>query len=227
MAATAIAIRPPPGHPPISGELTLMSISTEMAAPRHRRRRSPEEAKEQALVSARRLLLEHGPNGVTLKAVADDLGMSHGNLIHHFGSASGLQSALMGAMVRDLTVALEGAVTKVRSDEGGPRELVDTVFEAFGPGGAGHLAACIGLSHDLGQLESVRDAVSHLVQAITEKVSDDGRETPRHIPSALLFITLCAFGDSVIGEALCTMLGRDRQQVRRIAAHLLPTFFDG
>jgi len=203
-----------------------MSMSTEIVA-RQRRRRSPEEAKEQALASARRLLLELGPNGVTLKAVADDIGMSHGNLIHHFGSAAGLQSALMGAMVRDLTTALEGAVAKVRADDSAPRELVDTVFEAFGSGGAGHLAAWIALSHDLAQLEAVRDAVNHLVQAITEKVTADGREPPRHIPSALLFITLCAFGDSVVGEALCTMLGRDRESVRRIAAHLLPTFFDG
>lgn len=207
-----------------AGEFTGMSISTEVATRRQRRRRSPEEAKEEALASARRLLLERGPDGVTLKAVADDIGMSHGNLIHHFGSASGLHSALMGTMVRDLTFALEGAVTKVRSEDSGPRELVDTVFEAFGPGGAGHLAAWISLSHDLGQLEAVRAAVDHLVQAIADKIKAEGREPPRHIPSALLFVTLCAFGDSMIGGALCDMLGRDREATRRIAAHLLPTF---
>jgi AcrR family transcriptional regulator len=205
------------------GVFTVMSISTEVVRA-HRRRRSPEEAREEALASARRLLLERGPNGVTLKAVADDIGMSHGNLIHHFGSAAGLQSALMGAMVRDLTVALEAAVTKVRSEDSGPRELVDIVFEAFGNGGAGHLAAWIGLSHDLGQLDAVRAAVDHLVQAIADKIKAEGREPPRHIPSALLFVTLCAFGDSVIGGALCDMLDRDREATRRIAAHLLPTF---
>jgi AcrR family transcriptional regulator len=201
-----------------------MSMTVETPVARHRRRRSPEEAKEQALVSARRLLLDGGPNAVTLKAVADDIGMSHGNLIHHFGSAAGLQSALMGGMVRDLTVALESAVTKVRSEDSGPRELVDIVFEAFDAGGAGHLAAWLALSHDLAQLEQVRDAVAHLVQAISDKIRAEGREPPRHIPSALLFVTLCAFGDSVIGQALCDMLGRDRESVRRIAAHLLPSF---
>ena len=202
-----------------------MSITTDSGPVRHRRRRSPEEAKEEALASARRLLLESGPDGVTLKAVADDIGMSHGNLIHHFGSAAGLQSALMGAMVRDLTKALEEAVVKVRTEDSGPRELVDTVFEAFDGGGAGHLAAWIGLSHDLAQLDAVRDAVADLVDAITEKVTVGGAESPRHIPSALLFITLCAFGDSIIGQALCDMLGRERESVRRIAARMLPTFF--
>lgn len=202
-----------------------MSMTTDSGPVRHRRRRSPEEARHEALASAKKLLLDRGPDGVTLKAVADDIGMSHGNLIHHFGSAAGLQSALMGDMVRDLTRALEEAVLKVRSEDSGPRELVDTVFEAFDSGGAGHLAAWIGLSHDLGQLDAVREAVMDLVEAIGEKVSAGGGEQPKHIPSALLFITLCAFGDSVIGGALCDMLGRDRESVRRIAARMLPTFF--
>ncbi|HVZ69230.1 MAG TPA: helix-turn-helix domain-containing protein, partial [Rhizomicrobium sp.] len=57
---------------------------------RRRRRRSAVEAREEALASARKLLLRHGPEGVTLMAVADDLGMTHGNLIHHFGSADEL-----------------------------------------------------------------------------------------------------------------------------------------
>lgn len=204
-----------------------MSMTTEAGSGRqHRRRRSPEEAKLEALASARRLLLERGPDGVTLKAVADDIGMSHGNLIHHFGSAAGLQSALMGTMVRDLGRAIDTAVARVRADDSAPRELIDIVFDAFGEGGAGHLAAWISLSHDLEQLDAVREAVGELVNAVTEKAQQaTGDEQPRHVPSALLFITLCAFGDSVIGQALCNMLGRDRESVRRIAAHLLPTFF--
>lgn len=204
-----------------------MSMTTEAGPGRqHRRRRSPEEAKLEALASARRLLLERGPDGVTLKAVADDIGMSHGNLIHHFGSAAGLQSALMGAMVRDLSRAIDTAVARVRADDSAPRELIDIVFDAFDEGGAGHLAAWISLSHDLEQLDAVREAVGELVNAVTEKAQQaTGDERPRHVPSALLFITLCAFGDSVIGQALCNMLGRDRESVRRIAAHLLPTFF--
>ena len=63
------------------------------------------------------------------------------------------------------------------------------------------------------------------VDAVDEKVTAAGGETPKHIPSALLFITLCAFGDSVIGGARCDMLGRERESVRRIAARMLPAFF--
>jgi len=178
-----------------------------------------------ALSAAKKLLLKHGPDGVTLKAVADELGMSHTNLIHHFGSAEALQSALMAAMVSDLTGAIEEAIDHVRKDENATRALIDIVFDAFGKGGAGQLAAWIALSNKHAHLEPVRDAVHGLVRAITERVTTDGSEPPKHTASALLFLTLCAFGDAVIGENLRAMLGRDKDAVRRMAASLLPNFF--
>ena len=69
-------------------------------------RRTPEEARTLALASARRLLLADGPDAITLQSVATDLGMSHTNLIHHFGSAAGLQSELMRQMMSELTAAM-------------------------------------------------------------------------------------------------------------------------
>ena len=59
-----------------------------------RERLSPEESRAAALEAARRLLIEKGPQAVTLKAVGAEIGKSHANLLHHFGSAAGLQSAL-------------------------------------------------------------------------------------------------------------------------------------
>ena len=40
---------------------------------------------------ARILLIEAGPQAVTLKAVAARIGRTHANLLHHFGSAAELQ----------------------------------------------------------------------------------------------------------------------------------------
>src|SRR5258707_5308776 len=116
---------------------------------RSRRRRIPSEVRSAALAEARRLLLAKGPNAVTLKAVADALGMTHSNLLHHFGSAAELQSALMSAMVRDLNEAMLDAVTHIEDTPRGPRELVDRVFDAFDKGGAGRLAAWLSLSNNV------------------------------------------------------------------------------
>ena len=190
-----------------------------------RRRRSADEARSEALASARRLLIDHGPDAVTLKAVAEDLGMTHTNLLHHFGSAGELQSELMSTMVRDLAAALMDAVAHLRSDTAAPRALVDIVFDAFDNGGAGRLAAWIMLSGNVKYLNPVRAAVAELVRAIEEKFVYEKGDPHLGVTSAVLFIALMAFGDSVIGEPLKDMVERERAASRKVAAFLLPKFF--
>ena len=202
-----------------------MSVEGGEAERPKRRRRSPDEARSEAVFSARQLLIARGPDALTLKNVGDEIGMTHANLIHHFGSAAGLQAALMGSMVRDLAQALDAAVVHVRSDAAAPRILVDQVFDAFEQGGAGRLAAWIALTGDLSQLEPIRSAVQDLVAAIHESFADEGEEGRQRINSAVLFIALCAFGDAMIGGPLRDMLGRDGEASRKIVARLLPTFF--
>jgi AcrR family transcriptional regulator len=193
--------------------------------PAQRRRRSADEARGEALAAARKLLLERGPYAVTLKAVADELGVSHTNILHHFGSAGELQSELMSTMVQDLEAALLGAAAHLRSDMAAPRALVDLVFDAFDRGGAGKLAAWIALSGNFDYLEPVREAVTELVRALQEKFALEKGDPQLGVTSAVLFIALMAFGDAVIGEPLKEMVDREPTAGRKVAAFLLPKFF--
>src|SRR3546814_2711787 len=120
------------------------------------------EVREEGRVAARGLLLDRGPAAVTLANVGQAIGMSHANVLHHFGSAAGLQSALMGSMVRDLTDALGNVVEMMKTDAAAPRAVADRVFDAFDKGGEGPLAAWIVLSGDVEQLAPVRAAVRAL-----------------------------------------------------------------
>ena len=199
-----------------------MSISP--APVTRRRRRSPDEARAEALTAARRLLLSGGPNAVTLAAVAGEIGVTHANLIHHFGSAAGLQSALMGRMVADLGEALDAAVARLRTDRGAPMDLINEVFDAFDSGGAGRLAAWIVLSGDLSHLEAVRTAVIGLVEAIRDTLGDEDGLARDRICSAVLFIALSAFGDALIGPPLREMLNQEETAARAVVAGLLPQF---
>lgn len=189
-----------------------------------RRRRLPEEARREALQSARSLLLSGGPNAVTLAAVAAELGVTHANLIHHFGSAAGLQSALMASMVADLKTALGAAVERLRTDRGAPLAVINEVFDAFGEGGAGKLAAWIVLSGDLSHLEPVRAELLALVEGIRTKLGDEDGLARDRISAAVLLIALSAFGDAMIGPPLREMLGRPEDSTRRVVAGLLPHF---
>lgn len=199
-------------------------MSTVKTSDQKRRRRTPDEARLEAVASARLLLLESGPDSVTLAAVGKRIGVTHPNLIHHFGSAAGLQSALMASMVSDLVEALDDAVLRLRTDQGAPMDVVNAVFDAFAQGGAGRLAAWIALSGDLGHLQAVRAAVGGLVEAIRDKLGDPDGQARERIRSAVLFIALGAFGDALIGPPLRDMLDRDEEAARRITADLLPHF---
>lgn len=201
-----------------------MSIDGDALTPTPRRRRSPDEARREALTTARGLLLRGGPTAVTLAAVAAEIGVSHANLLHHFGSAASLQSALMGSMVNDLRLALDAAVDRLRTDRGAPLVVVNEVFDAFAAGGAGRLAAWIALSGDLSHLEPVRAAVTDLVEAILEKLGDEDGLARDRIASAVLLIALGAFGDALIGPSLRDMLNRPDDDGRRVIASLLPQF---
>jgi AcrR family transcriptional regulator len=195
--------------------------TTPLQKPGSRRRRTPEEVRKAALIAARTLLLERGPDAVTLKAVADQLGMTHSNLLHHFGSAAELQSALMGAMVRDLNRALLLAVTHLPEEEEAPRALVDKVFDAFDQGGAGRLAAWMSLTNNVEHVGPIRDAVLDLVNGIEAHFADRASDARHRVVADVLVIALLAFGDAVVGQQLAAILGLDRDATRRLTASLL------
>jgi AcrR family transcriptional regulator len=187
-----------------------------------RRKRLGSEVREEGLAAARKLLLAGGPAAVTLASVGAEIGMSHANVLHHFGSAAGLQSALMGSMINDLTGALDDVVTHLKTDAAAPRSIADRVFDAFDKGGAGALAAWIVLSGEVGHLEPVRDAVRELVAAIAAQSDDPGTE--ERVRGAVLMMAVCAFGDAVIGPHVRDMLGEPDDAMRALVARMLPMF---
>jgi TetR/AcrR family transcriptional regulator, repressor for neighboring sulfatase len=191
-----------------------------------RRKRTGDVAREEALIAARKLLLEGGPTAVTLAAIGREIGMSHANLLHHFGSAGELQSALMVRMIQDLVEAIGAGVAHLRSDEAELPRLVDIVFEAFTKGGAGYLAAWIVLSNNTETLAPIRRAVEELIVTIEERVDSQDEITHHRIVSSVLFLAVCAFGDSIIGAPLRGMLGRDDDAFRRLVLRLYPAFLD-
>lgn len=175
-----------------------------------KRRLSPEASRTAALEAARDLLLEAGPQAVTLKAVASRMGRTHANLLHHFGSASGLQKALAERMAEQITEEIRAAVLKARAGEGSPRDVVDMTFDAFEKGG-GALATWMMLSGNDDALDPILQAIHRLMDGLGG--GDDGtmrRDT--------LNLVLIALGDALLGEQMAGALNLPREAARDIAA---------
>jgi AcrR family transcriptional regulator len=180
-----------------------------------RERLSQEESRAAALDAARRLLIEQGPQAVTLKAVAAEIGKTHANLLHHFGSAAGLQAELVRTMAEQVTRAIAETVERARHGEADPREIVDRTFDAFGKQGAGALAAWMILSGNRDALNPILDSLRGLVTELTI------RHEGHRVPETTLSLVLAALGDSLLGGSIAEALGLPRDAARELAAATL------
>lgn len=180
-----------------------------------RKRLSPEESRLAALDAAATLLLEAGPAAVTLKAVAGKIGRTHANLLHHFGSAAGLQSALAGHIAGQVCDAIADIMLANKDREPEPERVVDLVFDAFNQKGAGALATWMILSGNEDALDPVIDAIHDLVDEIGEGHED------RSMHEDTLHLVLMAMGDALMGEPLAKALGLPPTAARAIAAKTL------
>jgi AcrR family transcriptional regulator len=161
-----------------------------------RRRLSPDESRAAAIAAARDLLLEAGPQAVTLKAVADRVGRTHANVLHHFGSAASLQAELARSIGESVTAGIGEAVIRARHGEADPREVVDKTFDAFGREGAGALAAWLILMGDKDALQPVLEAIHKLVDELGQGHGD------RPVHETTLWLVIAALGDSLLGSLM-------------------------
>jgi AcrR family transcriptional regulator len=185
-----------------------------------RRRLSPEASRLAALEAARDLLVEAGPQAVTLKAVAGRIGRTHANLLHHFGSASGLQRELAAYHAETKCAQIGEQIHRMRGGEITPREMVDMIFDHFDKAGAGALAAWMLLSGNEDALNPVVEAIHKLVDEVSE-----GGEADDNLHTLTMELVLLALGDSLMGGPLSASLGLNRDAGREIAAIRLAQSF--
>ncbi|OQW48071.1 MAG: TetR family transcriptional regulator [Proteobacteria bacterium SG_bin6] len=182
-----------------------------------RRRLSPEASRDMAIEAARALLLEHGPQALTLKAVAARIGRTHANVLHHFGSAEGLQRALMAHLADDIVGTIGAAVARAHASDHDPREVVELTFDAFDRGGAGALASWMILSGNRDALNPILEAIQRLVDQLIAAHHFDSAK----LHEETLMLVLMALGDSLLGAPMANALGLERGMARAIATRLL------
>ncbi|NNC73181.1 MAG: TetR/AcrR family transcriptional regulator [Sphingomonadaceae bacterium] len=177
-----------------------------------KKRLTPEESRLAAMRAARQLLIETGPQSVTLKAVAARIGRTHANLLHHFGSASGLQKALAAYLAETVCETIGEAVLKSRAGEGSARDIVDLTFDAFDKEGAGALASWMLISGNEDALDPIVEKIHELVDELSETGHDD-----RELHENTLELVLLALGHALMGKQLALSLDLPLKTARDIA----------
>lgn len=175
-----------------------------------RTRLTAQDSREGALAAARAILIEQGPQAVTLKAVAARIGRTHANVLHHFGSAHDLQKALAHSLGERITAKIGDAVVAVRRGDLDPRAIVELCFDAFSKEGAGPLASWMILTGDVDALSPILKAVHALVDELTDS-------THNEVGTVTLALALTALGDALLGGPMAEELGLPRDTARQLA----------
>ncbi|MEG3178093.1 helix-turn-helix domain-containing protein [Sphingomonas sp. RB3P16] len=182
-----------------------------------RKRLSPEESRDAAIEAARALLVEQGPQAVTLKAVAARIGRTHANLLHHFGSAADLQKALITHLADTITAQIGAAAKRARAGEQDPRIVVDMTFDAFAQG-AGAMASWMILTGNEDALDPILEAIHRLVDDLA---ADPDMVGGKPIHEETLQLVLMALGDSLLGGPMAKALGLPLGTARELALEQL------
>ena len=188
-----------------------------------RKRLPSEESRRIALQAARALLIEAGPQAVTLKAVAARVGRTHANLLHHFGSAADLQTDLAAHLAATVCETIADAVRATRAGIGSPREVVDLTFDAFDREGGGALVSWMQLTGNDDALDPIVETIHRLVDEMHPQEKEPGVERTMHETTQAL--VLLALGDALIGERLAKSLQVGRLSTRDTAEAMLTASF--
>jgi AcrR family transcriptional regulator len=181
-----------------------------------RRRLSPEASRHAALEAARELLIEAGPQAVTLKAVAGRINRTHANLLHHFGSAAGLQRALSEYLVEAVVVSISETMQGSPPGERDVRHIVDLTFDSFDREGAGALATWMLMTGNEDALDPIIGAVHKVIDGLAKDASEQ-----RLMQEDTLALILMALGDSLMGAPMAAALGLPRETGRALATELI------
>ncbi len=189
-----------------------------------RRRLPSEESRRVALEAARGLLMEAGPQGVTLKAVAARIGRTHANLLHHFGSAAGLQQALAVHLATTVCESIGQAALARRAGLGSTRAVVDLTFDAFDREGGAALANWMLATGNEDALDPIVETIHRLVDELHPDEQAPGAARTMH--EATLALVLMALGDALIGRRLSASLGIGRGTARDSAEAMLDAAYE-
>lgn len=177
-----------------------------------KRRLPSEESRAKALAAACDLLIEQGPQAVTLKGVSARIGQTHSNVLHHFGSVAALHQELTLYLAQKLFQKLLEALEDRQTGKGTIRDTVDAVFDVFDSGGGAKLCAWLLLS---GNTEFFT-RFSHVFASIVD-AGAPGRSSSVERRSVALKFALLGLGDALMGKVFTEVLSLPRDEGRKHA----------
>lgn len=188
-----------------------MNVNSEDGAARvsekKRIRRTPEEARALILNVAAERLRTMGLEGLNIAGVAKAAGMSHGTVIHHFGSTGAMREALLATMTQQL---LQDVMTALDHHEPTDK-LLQRLFDTLSRDGHGRLLAWLALDRQTSDVENQGinaeppGQTGNLFSTIVQSIAEES-ESESEAKQIVFLVALAAMGLSISGDSLPRLL---------------------
>ncbi len=174
-----------------------------------RQRRSAAEARAAILDAAEHQLVAAGPAALRLQQVAEEVGVSHTTVLHHFGSREGLLEAVVDRAIAALHADLVDAIGRAPEQPGQLTDMLERVATVLGDGGHGRAIVWLALSNLAPEPADMRlRHMAELAHGIRRQRRGAGRVPPFE---DTLFLMMMAFftllAQSVAGPTLMRAAG--------------------
>lgn len=167
---------------------------------------SPEQARNAILDAAQEMIVDVGPAGLRISAVAKKAGMAHPNIIHHFGSRDGLISALAQRVGERSTERVTEAIKQ--ATKASPEDRIDAmtrVLDIAFPGDEGKAAVWLHLSGAETSLKSNMERIVQVSHSLRQTINSDANL--HNTNRLVMLITLALVGEVVSGQGIKGALG--------------------
>jgi AcrR family transcriptional regulator len=182
-----------------------------------RQRRTAEQSKANILEVAERRLQRYGLEGLTVTAVAQEAGISHATLLHHFGSVDGMREALVDQMFLSLVADMVDAV----SAKVPPEQITQRLFDMLSDGGHATLLAWrkIDKTRQRKDEAPMQELFSRLMASATESLDDEAAADLRR----LYYLVGCAaIGHGLSGPMLAEGMGMSTAEAASVPGWAIP-----
>jgi AcrR family transcriptional regulator len=170
-----------------------------------RRRLEAADAQEAILAAAESLLVAHGPEALRLTEIASQAGVSHPNVLYHFGSVAELQRQL----AQRVAGRLADEIANIFAGDAGARMPIDvamgSVFGVFDERGYARLLAWLALSKNEPTWEALGgnlDALRAAIEAHPAMLGDANVDRRRRVVCVIELVIAAAIGYGLIGHTV-------------------------
>jgi AcrR family transcriptional regulator len=188
-------------------------------------RRTPGQARSLILAAAQASMVSKGPAGIRLQDVARAAGVSHSNVLHHFGSRAGLIEALNRRTLDDLKAVLLEVMEAAQSSA---EDIIGPAFAAYRDGLAQRtLWVLQAPARRGGQNLLAFEEIVEALHARRLKAASPGVCVDKAQTRAIVHLTtIAAFGDALVGSRLRGCSSADEPAARRRFVKWLAALLD-